>query len=291
MGRENVVDETNMLISAEQLQAKMDDPELRILDCRFVLSQPNAGRESYLQEHIPGAVYADLDVDLAAAVGPGTGRHPLPDAAELASTFGRLGISADTRVVVYDQASGALAARAWWLLRWLGHAQVMLLDGGLSRWQASDGPLNKGEVSVATVHFDAIPRNDWVLATDEILQRAECDSDSLLIDARDEARYRGEIEPIDKVAGHIPGAVNLPFQRSLNDDGTWKTRAELKEMWGEVLKENPEAHLSVMCGSGVTACHLIISARLAGIAEPRLYVGSWSEWITDPTRPIATGNA
>jgi len=236
-------------------------------------------------------VYADLDVDLAAAVGPGTGRHPLPDATELASTFGRLGVSADTRVVVYDETSGALAARAWWLLRWLGHEQVTLLDGGLGRWQASGGPLEEGEVTFPTVHFDAIPRNDWVLATDEILQSAERDSNSLLIDARDEARYRGEIEPIDKVAGHIPGSVNLPFQRSLNDDGTWKTGAELKKMWGKVLKENPEAHLSVMCGSGVTACHLIISARLAGIAEPRLYVGSWSEWITDPTRPIAIGNA
>jgi len=285
------VGDTKMLINVEQLQARMDDRELRIMDCRFVLSQPIVGRESYLQGHIPGAVYADLDVDLAAAVGPGTGRHPLPDATELASTFGRLGVSADTRVVVYDETSGALAARAWWLLRWLGHEQVTLLDGGLGRWQASGGPLEEGEVTFPTVHFDAIPRNDWVLATDEILQSAERDSNSLLIDARDEARYRGEIEPIDKVAGHIPGSVNLPFQRSLNDDGTWKTGAELKKMWGKVLKENPEAHLSVMCGSGVTACHLIISARLAGIAEPRLYVGSWSEWITDPTRPIAIGNA
>ncbi len=278
------------LISAEQLQSRINDAGLRILDCRFVLSQPDAGRESYLQGHIPGAVYADLDKDLAGPVVSGSGRHPLPEAADLAMTFGRFGISNDTDVVVYDDGSGALAARAWWLLRWMGHEQVSLLDGGLNRWQAVGMALDVGEVTVAEKKFAGSPKCEWVLKTDEILMHAGDVEQLLLIDARDEARYRGEVEPIDKIAGHIPWAINLPFQRSLNSDGTWKMATELRDLWADALHKAPNEKLSVMCGSGVTACHLIISAGLAGLPQPRLYVGSWSEWIEDPTRPVATGS-
>lgn len=278
------------LISAEQLQSRINDAGLRILDCRFVLSQPDAGRESYLQGHIPGAVYADLDKDLAGPVVSGSGRHPLPEAADLAMTFGRFGISNDTDVVVYDDGSGALAARAWWLLRWMGHEQVSLLDGGLNRWQAVGMALDVGEVTVAEKKFAGSPKCEWVLKTDEILMHAGDVEQLLLIDARDEARYRGEVEPIDKIAGHIPWAINLPFQRSLNSDGTWKMATELRDLWADALRKAPNEKLSVMCGSGVTACHLIISAGLAGLPQPRLYVGSWSEWIEDPTRPVATGS-
>jgi len=284
------VDESKFLINAEQLQARIDDTGLRILDCRFVLSQPDAGRKSYLLGHIPGAVYADLDKDLAGPVGEGSGRHPLPGPADLELIFGRLGISADTDVVVYDDGSGALAARAWWLLQWMGHEQVALLDGGLKRWQALGMALDVGDVTVEVQRFSGSSRGDWTVEADEILLHVLAIEPLPLIDARDEARYRGEVEPIDKIAGHIPGAINVPFQRSLNSDGCWKTPTELRKLWADELGDAPKARLSVMCGSGVTACHLIISARLAGLPHPRLYVGSWSEWIEDPTRPIATGS-
>jgi thiosulfate/3-mercaptopyruvate sulfurtransferase len=191
---------------------------------------------------------------------------------------------------VYDDGSGALAARAWWLLRWMGHEQVTLLEGGLSNWQAMAFAVDAGEVAVAEEQFSGSPRKDRVVETDEILMRAFSIEPLTLLDARDEARYRGEVEPIDKLAGHIPGADNFPFQRSLNSDGTWKTASELQELWKDVLGETQDGPICVMCGSGVTACHLIISALLVGLPEPRLYVGSWSEWIEDPTRPIATGS-
>ena len=281
---------TKILTSAEQLQADIDEPALRVLDCRFVLSKPNAGCERYLQGHIPGAVYADLDKDLAGPVSSGSGRHPLPKPTDLALTFGRLGISNDTRVVVYDDGSGALAARAWWLLRWMGHEQVTLLEGGLTRWQAMGFAVDVGEVAVAERQFSGAPRKERVVVADEILMHAIGIEPLKLLDARDEARYRGEVEPIDKVAGHIPGADNFPFQRSLSSDGTWKSAGELQELWRAALGGTRNEQICVMCGSGVTACHLIISARLAGLPEPRLYVGSWSEWIEDPTRPIATGS-
>jgi thiosulfate/3-mercaptopyruvate sulfurtransferase len=283
------VNTPNLLTTAEQLQAGIEDPDLRILDCRFVLSEPEAGREAYLEGHIPGAVYADLDKDLAAPVKPGSGRHPLPAPADFALTLGRLGISSMTRVVVYDDGSGGLAGRAWWLLRWLGHAQVSLLEGGLRRWQDLRLPVHKGNVSVATEQFSGSANHQLVVGIDEILLHASGEEPLTLVDARDKARYAGEIEPIDKVAGHIPGAVNLPFQRSLNADGTWRTAPELRELWAQALGGDQIGPINVMCGSGVTACHLIISARLAGLPEPRLYVGSWSEWIEDSSRPVARG--
>jgi len=283
------VDESAILIDAEQLQMRIDDKDLRILDCRFDLAQPDAGRDVFLAGHIPGAVYADLDKDLAGSVCAGSGRHPLPEATELERTFGRLGISSGTQVVVYDAGSGAFAARAWWLLRWLGHEQVRLLEGGIGRWQELGLPLQEGNVSVAAKPFSGTARSELVVEIDEILMHAAGVKLLTLVDAREEARYAGEVEPIDKVAGHIPGAVNLPFQHSLNENGSWKTSAELRQLWARALGGSETEDINVMCGSGVTACHLIISARLAGLPEPRLYVGSWSGWIEDSARPVATG--
>lgn len=279
----------NLLIGAEELHSSIGDADLRIVDCRFELMRPEAGRLSYQQKHIPGAVYADLDHDLAAPASAGTGRHPLPDAAVLADTFGRLGISASTQVVVYDDLSGGVAARAWWLLRWLGHERVALLEGGITRWQALGFPLEEGEIGVVPRTFSSAPRHDCVLETADILAAGlPCDV-LQLVDARAANRFSGEAEPIDPVAGHIPGAINLPFSRSVNDDGTWKSEDELRQLWSRVLGSGQNAPWSVMCGSGVTACHLVISGLLAGLPEPRLYVGSWSEWICDPRRAVATG--
>ncbi|MDH3615982.1 MAG: sulfurtransferase [Gammaproteobacteria bacterium] len=277
------------LISAQELQSRIDDPDLRIVDCRFDLSDPGAGRRAYLNGHIPGAVFADLDIDLAAPVTAEDGRHPLPDVKTLANTFGRLGIDDTARVVVYDANNGAVAARAWWLLRWLGHDRVRLLDGGIDHWLASAGAVRKGAERASLRSFIARQRHDRVLTTAELTSELDAIAKLRLIDARAAARFRGEAEPIDPVAGHIPGSLNLPFSVSLNDDGTWKAPAALEAIWLAVLGEDKSASWSVMCGSGVTACHLAISAIEAGFGEPRLYVGSWSEWIRDPERPVGLG--
>jgi thiosulfate/3-mercaptopyruvate sulfurtransferase len=278
----------NLLISAEELRARLGAADLRVIDCRFSLLQADAGRESYLEGHIPAAVYADLDKDLAGPPGPGTGRHPLPDSAALTSTFSRLGIGSSTEVVVYDDCSGALASRAWWLLRWLGHAKVSLLDGGLARWNQLAYPLDDGDTTVTAAAFIARKRPGMVLHTEEIVASGDSCEALRLVDARDAARFRGESEPIDPIAGHIPGALNVPLSASLNPDGTWMRQEQLQALWRTVLGEDEKGPWSVMCGSGVTACHLVISGLLAGRSEPRLYVGSWSEWIRDSSRQVAT---
>ncbi len=212
------------LIDAHELHSRIDDSDLRIIDCRFDLADPSAGRRAYLQGHIPGAVFADLDRDLAAPVRPDTGRHPLPDADTFAATLCRLGISNASNVVVYDAGSGALAARAWWLLRWLGHERVRLLDGGFAHWIASAGPVASGTEQVAETQFRPEPREDIVLTTAELESDIDAIASMRLYDARDAARFRGEIEPIDPVAGHVPGSLNLPFPVSLQEDGRWKSK-------------------------------------------------------------------
>jgi len=278
-----------LLCSTQDLQSCLHDSELRIIDCRFDLLDPDAGRRVYLDEHIPGAVYADLDIDLAAPVEASSGRHPLPDIGTLAATFRRLGIGRDSRVVAYDSGGGAIASRVWWLLRWLGHYNVRLLDGGLQAWQAMKLPLESGLGAVQPGNFNAQPRDGQLLTTEEVIASIASIANLRLVDGRDEARFRGEIEPIDSVAGHIPGTLNFPFTASLNEDGTWRPETALEALWQPVLGESRDTPWAVMCGSGVTACHLAISGLLAGYREPRLYVGSWSEWIRDPERPIATG--
>ncbi len=278
--------QTDLVISCDELTGIMADPDVRIIDCRFELLDVDAGRRLYREQHIPGAVFADLDRDLAAPVGAGTGRHPLPDAGTLAETFGRLGIANSSRVVVYDQGNGALAARCWWLLRWLGHDAARLLDGGFARWQALNLPTATGEFAGIPAHFAPAPRDDLVLLTREIVA-AGADCGSLqLVDARDSERFAGRHEPIDPVSGHIPGAINLPFTASLNADETWRKPAELRTLWEKTLGEGVNRPWSAMCGSGVTACHLVLSGLIAGLPEPRVYVGSWSEWISGPDRPI-----
>ena len=277
------------LISADNLAAEISNSGLRVLDCRFDLQEPAAGRADYEAAHIPGAVYADLDKDLAAAPGPGSGRHPLPDPAELAKTFGGMGIDTDTRVVVYDDCSGALASRAWWLLRWLGHDQVLLLDGGFSSWQRSRLPVETGANRAAATVFVGAPRDQMVLETSDVVARNDKAVDLRLVDARDAARFSGATEPIDAVAGHITVAVNLPFSENLDASGYWRGPAELRRNMKRVLGSDLSSPWGVMCGTGVTACHHVVSALVAGLSEPRLYVGSWSEWITDPERPVASG--
>lgn len=277
------------LIDTESLRQRLGQSDWRIIDCRFDLADPEEGERMYLGGHIPGAVFADLDRDLAAPVGPRTGRHPLPEAATFQERLGALGVDNTTHVVVYDANNGALAARAWWLLRWAGHSKVQLLDGGLDAWRREGNELCSGPELVVRKNFVARPRAELVLTTRELAENPAAIAEMRLIDARDAERFRGELEPIDPVAGHIPGSINLPLTESLNDDGTWKTRRSLEALWGKVLGPDKAQAWAVMCGSGVTACHLALSGLRAGYAEPRVYVGSWSEWIRDPARPIAQG--
>jgi thiosulfate/3-mercaptopyruvate sulfurtransferase len=214
-----------------------------------------------------------------------TGRHPLPDVDRFARTLAGWGISNASQVVVYDLSGGAIAARLWWMLRWLGHQKVAVLNGGFAAWKGIDGEIETGLVEPARAEFSVRPNPSIVLKTDELA----ADRGSIrLIDARDRQRFLGRSEPIDPVAGHVPGARNLPFSECLDSEGLMKTPSELLGLWRDVLDKPSESRWAVMCGSGVTACHLALSAAEAGLRPPRLYVGSWSEWIRDPARPIAT---
>lgn len=279
------------LTRVSELASGLGDPRLRIIDCRFDLMAPQAGREAYLAGHIPGAVYADLDKDLSGPITAATGRHPLPtvDAAE--ATFSRLGIDAETAVVCYDAAGGAIASRAWWLLRWLGHRKVSVLDGGIQAWQSQGLPLESGEQEVSHLEFLGINNSHCVLTTAELVTNLEAAGGYLLVDARDAARFRGDVEPIDTRAGHIPGSRNLPFSLCLRKEGTWMDGDSLRSLLEPVIGTDESAPWAVMCGSGVTACHLAISGLLAGYRKPRVYIGSWSEWIRDASRPVRLGAA
>lgn len=287
----NVSERHGLLTTSDDLAACLGQRNLRIVDCRFDLMAPDAGREAWLAAHIPGAVYAHLDEDLSGPVTADSGRHPLPNVADAIATFSRLGIDADSRVVCYDAMGGAIASRGWWMLRWLGHREVTVLDGGLQAWHARDLPLESGRQEVAPRDFRGVADAGRVLTSSDILGNLDAAVGFPLVDARDAARFRGDVEPIDTRAGHIPETLNLPFTACLSDDGTWLDPDALRRLLGPLLGDDEDVPWAVMCGSGVTACHLAISGLLAGYSEPRLYVGSWSEWIRDPSRPVGSGPA
>jgi thiosulfate/3-mercaptopyruvate sulfurtransferase len=281
------------LIDVESLRKLLGEPQLAVVDCRFDLMNPDAGRQAYLRAHIPGARYADLNRDLSAPVAAHTGRHPLPTPEGFAVRLDELGIGNDTQVIAYDDANGSIAARLWWMLRWVGHDAVAVLDGGFKAWTAAAGPLQSGAAQPAasqpgrrriTPRIDA----DSVLSTAE-LERALRHPQAVLVDARAQERYAGTVEPIDPVAGHIPGAVNHPFTANLDAEGRFLPAAELNRRWHERLSGRAPQNLVAMCGSGVTACHNLLSLEVAGLGGGKLYAGSWSEWIRDPQRPIARG--
>jgi thiosulfate/3-mercaptopyruvate sulfurtransferase len=279
------------LITADQLQSRLGQPGLVILDCRFALDDPRQGRRSYAEGHIPGAHFADLEQDLSGQVHKGvTGRHPLPAADELIGKLRAWGISNDSEVVLYDDGPGAFAARAWWLLTWLGkHDGVQLLDGGLKAWQASGHALTPGLPSSAPGQFVGKPDDSLLIDAAELRRRLG-QTDLTLLDARALPRFRGEAEPIDPVAGHIPGAQCAAFTDNLDGNGHFLPAAQLRQRFAGLLAEHPPAGVVAYCGSGVTACHTLFAMSLAGFPLAPLYAGSWSEWITDPTRPVATGD-
>jgi thiosulfate/3-mercaptopyruvate sulfurtransferase len=285
------------LIGVESLRTLIGTPGTLVLDCRFDLAAPAAGREAYLRGHIPGARYLDLNRDLSAPVSATSGRHPLPDPVAIDALFRGLGVAPDTQAVVYDESNGSFAARAWWLLRWLGHSKVAVLDGGMSAWLRAQGALESGEPSRGAPDPNAGGAPDpgavqvdrrAVVGTDELIAALD-DPRTLLIDARAAERFAGAVEPIDPVAGHIPGAANHPFSANLRADGRFLPSEELERRWRDRLGEASPAEVIVMCGSGVTACHNLLALERAGLAGARLYAGSWSEWIRDPRRPVARG--
>lgn len=278
----------NTLVQAEALAAALDAPGLVVVDCRFSLADPAAGERDYRQAHIPGARYAHLDRDLSGGPGPGRGRHPWPDAAGFTGRLAAWGIRPDSRVVAYDAGDGAFAARLWCLLRMLGHEAVAVLDGGFARWTALGLPVDDarpGPVPAAYVAaFDASRLLD-AEATARHLARG-----GLLVDARAPERFRGEVEPIDPVAGHVPGAVNLPYA-DLVADGRLLPPEAIRERVRARLGDTAMAGRVLMCGSGVTACHLLLALHHAGLAGARVYAPSWSGWIADRSRPVARGGA
>ena len=274
------------LVDCHSLALHLHDPDWVIVDCRFVLSDPEAGRRAYAAGHIPGARYAHLNEDLSSPVTPVSGRHPLPDPARLVATLGAWGIGGGKQVVAYDDSFGAMASRLWWLLRWLGHDNVALLDGGLPRWQREGHPMTTDAPVVVPAQFVAAPRHDmWVDAA--TVARAVTRKDWLVMDARAEERFNGEVEPLDPVAGHVPGAINLPYDDNLHLSGRFSSPDELRALYTGFMETVPPAQVIQMCGSGVTACHNILAMEHAGLHGARLYAGSWSEWIRDPSRPVA----
>ncbi|WP_402461783.1 sulfurtransferase [Isoptericola aurantiacus] len=254
-----------------------------LLDVRWELGRTD-GRERYAAGHLPGAVYVDLETELASAPSPAEGRHPLPSAAELQQAARRWGVRRDSRVVVYDAVGGTSAARAWWVLRWFGHREVRLLDGGLAAWERAGLPLETGETvrepGDVVVHPGGMP----VLDADDAADLARA---GVLLDARAAERYRGEVEPVDPRAGHVPGAVSAPTTGNLADDGTFRTTPELAERFAG-LGATGRGEVGVYCGSGVTAAHEVAALAATGVTAA-LYPGSWSQWSNDPNRPVATG--
>lgn len=273
------------VVSTEQLAQQVNDPAWIVIDCRFTLTNTEAGRAAYARGHLPGARYAHLDQDLAGPKNGSNGRHPLPDAQAFAQKLGAWGIDAKTQVVVYDDSFGAIAVRLWWMLRWMGHDAVALLDGGLPKWQREQRPLTADLPQVTPKVFTAQVRHDMAVDTDAVLRATS----SLIVDARAEMRFIGEIEPLDPVAGHVPGAKNLPFDDNLAMDGTLLPAAELRERYTELLDGKSPEQVIHMCGSGVTTCHNLLAMEIAGLKGGKLYAGSWSEWVADPSRPVAKG--
>ncbi len=266
-----------------ELVAARGREDLVLVDCRFELAAPAAGRLAYLEAHIPGAVYAHLDHDLSGPPSTDHGRHPLPSPERLCALFGALGIDATQQVVAYDDAGGMFAARLWWMLRYMGHGAVTVLDGGWQAWVNAGGATASGDERPPARHFRGAPRRDRLVTLDEVERVAQ------LVDARAAPRYRGEVEPLDKHPGHIPGAINHCWQSNLGVDGRLADADTLTQRWQASLGALPNAATVHYCGSGVSACHNVLAQVAAGLPEPRLYCGSWSEWCRDSGRPRVIG--
>jgi len=274
-------------ITVAELANHLDDPDWVIVDSRFKLANPDQGQMDYKNAHIPGAVYVHLDHDLSGPIIKGvTGRHPLPSVENVTRVFSNFGIDLRVQVVAYDDQGGALAAgRVWWLLRWLGHERVAVLDGGWQEWVKKGLLVRSGIETHKPRKFIPHPRNDLTVTAEEI-EAMRKDSQYRVLDVRSADRYRGENETIDPIAGHIPGAISAPYADNLNPDGTFRSDESLAAKYKKLISGVPIKHVICYCGSGVTATHDILAMMKAGLGEARIYAGSYSEWITDPNRPV-----
>jgi thiosulfate/3-mercaptopyruvate sulfurtransferase len=280
--------QNNQLVSARRLRSLIRARLCIVVDCRFDLSNPDKKREDWLESHIPGAMYAHLDKDLASPVTDSSGRHPLPDPSDFADYLASVGWSSDKLLVAYDDASNAIAARLWWLMRYFGETAA-LLDGGLQAWINAGFPLESGPIILSATYPSELSGNPSMIVNADTVLNGISSGDLRVLDARAPERYSGEAEPLDTKAGHIPGALNRPFQFNLNEQGCFKTPEALRNEFASLLGDLEPGQLAHSCGSGVTACHNLFAMERAGLSPPVLYPGSWSEWIRDPARPIETG--
>ncbi|MEO8061750.1 MAG: sulfurtransferase [Pseudomonadota bacterium] len=275
------------LIEAETLGRQLDRDDLVLFDCRFDLGNVHWGETEYRSGHLPGALYLHLDHDLSSPITAVSGRHPLPDPEVFATRMAALGVQTGSQVVAYDQGNGAYAARLWWLLRWIGFREAAVLDGGVTAWRAAGLPLaTEVRTPVPRELPVAVSQDAWV--SSDLVNELRLRPQTLVVDARGGERFAGRNETIDPVAGHVPGARNHPFPNNLGPDGKFLPVDELRRRWQTLLGSQPPSALISMCGSGVTACHNLLALEHAGLPGGRLYAGSWSEWIRDPKRPIAT---
>jgi thiosulfate/3-mercaptopyruvate sulfurtransferase len=275
------------LVSTETLAGHLDGSWV-VVDCRYDLKSSAWGREQYLAGHISGAVYASLSADLSAAPSGTNGRHPLPCAEDMEAMFGRLGIAPGTQVAIYDQDAGAYASRLWWMLHYMGHDAAAVVDGGWAKWVREGRPTRAGEEMRPAAMFSARRRKDLRVLVDQV-ERMLDDPGVLLVDARAPERFEGASEPLDRTPGHIPGAVNHFYGRNVSEDGVMRPPDELRRQFAETLGAQPPDQVVMYCGSGVTACHNLLAMEHAGLRGTKLYAGSWSEWSSDPARPVETG--
>ena len=276
------------LVSTAALAMHLEDPPYVVVDCRARLDDLEWGAREHAVAHIPGAVYADLTHDLSGPKTGTNGRHPLPDPGALARTLGRLGITGGMQVVAYDQENGMFASRLWWLLRWLGHDAVAVLDGGFKKWTAEARATGSGATHRAPAVFTGSPRTNMTVDVQTVAAHLGAGGPRL-VDARAPERYRGETEPIDKLPGHIPGAKNHFFQWNLDEQGLFRTPEELRAKMATTVGDVPPDQIVCYCGSGVTACHNLLALEHAGLTGAKLYAGSWSEWSADSARPVEKG--
>jgi len=283
---------SELLVSVAELAAHIAEPTWRIFDCRHDLRQVDYGMEAYAKGHLPGAQFLHLDRDLSGKTTGRNGRHPLPDPQAFAAKMSACGVDADTQVVAYDNEGGVFAARLWWLLRWLGHRRVAVLDGGLAAWNSAQLPLEQSMPVVHAKQFVMQPGTTDQVPVDADFVLAHLGTqDMLLLDARNAARFRGENETLDPVGGHIPGAINRFYAKNLADgSGLFKSAGDLRREFDELLAVREPRNVVQQCGSGVTACHNLLAMEVAGLSGSRLYPGSWSEWCSDPARPVAKGS-
>jgi len=277
----------DILVSTEELAKHLDDPNWVVIDTRHDLMDPTKGRKAYDAGHIPGAYFMHTDEDLSAPKTGKNGRHPMADVDEFARKVNERGVAPGVQVVVYDDLSGNFASRLWWMLRWLGHDKVALLDGGWPKWVNEGRPVTKDVPAARKGSFIPKPHLGDLVDTPFVDRFKESPSITLL-DARAPNRFKGIEEQIDPVAGHIPGAVNRFWQKNLNPDGTFKAPQQLRAEYDELLGASDPSQVVHMCGSGVTACHNVFAMELAGLPPGKLYAGSWSEWVADPARAVAT---